>query len=113
MAQEQATIEQRRVEFELNCDNGKGTQVLFVSNNYYNVKLGDPGACHNYAQSLSVMDNNFKEAFNHFERNCNALNFTASCYNLGRYYLPGEDKDAASARIVTPDATKALACFGN
>ena len=55
--------------FEADCNDGKGNAV----------------ACHQVAEFLSVVKNDFDKAGKVFEMNCRTRNHAPSCFNMGRF----------------------------
>lgn len=55
--------------FEADCNNGKGNSV----------------ACHQVAEFLSVVKNDFDKAGKLYDMNCRTRDHAPSCFNLGRF----------------------------
>jgi hypothetical protein len=60
----------RMTAFELDCNDGKGAAL----------------PCHQVGEFWSVVKNDHKRAAVVFEKNCYEKGYSASCFNLGRFF---------------------------
>mmetsp|Transcript_30397 Transcript_30397/g.39232 ORF Transcript_30397/g.39232 Transcript_30397/m.39232 type:complete len:221 (-) Transcript_30397:103-765(-) len=65
--------EERMLQFEIDCNDGKG----------------NPMACQSAGEYFSVVKNDLKKAAKIYAENCSRHNFPPSCFNLGRIILSG------------------------
>ena len=66
--------ETKMVGFESDCNNGSG----------------DPTACHHVGEFFSTVKDDWQRASNVYQTNCDSKNYSASCFNLAKFYLAGK-----------------------
>jgi TPR repeat protein len=64
----------RMTGFEIDCNDGKG----------------DPMACHQVGEFLSLVRDDRVRAGKVFEKNCTDQKYSASCFNLAKLYMTGK-----------------------
>ena len=65
-----ADYETRMAGFEVDCNDGKGNSM----------------ACHQVGEFYSVVKDDHARAAAVYDRNCNSNGYSASCFNLGRFF---------------------------
>lgn len=76
--------EERMTKFESNCADG----------------TGNPVACHQVGEYLSVVKNDYVKAARVFKKNCESLEHAPSCFNLARLFLGGKGVEQSDAEAV-------------